>query len=50
MPAISSRTQTHKDYDRLRDWYGGPYKPDDADQRSTRRGRRHRYPPTPLFT
>nr|WP_241212621.1 plasmid pRiA4b ORF-3 family protein [Sphingomonas sp. ABOLG] len=27
---------THEEHDRLRDWYGGPYNPDDIDERFTR--------------
>ena len=27
----------HEDHGRLRDWYGGPYNPDDIDERFTRR-------------
>ncbi len=38
---------THEEHHRLREWYGGPYNPDDTDERFTRRavaaiaGRRH---------
>ncbi|WP_156679329.1 plasmid pRiA4b ORF-3 family protein [Sphingomonas profundi] len=28
---------THEEHDRLRDWHGGPYNPDDIDERFTRR-------------
>lgn len=35
----------HEEHDRLREWYGGPYNPDDIDERFTRRAvvaiRRH---------
>lgn len=27
----------HEDHDRLREWYGGSYNPDDIDERFTRR-------------
>jgi len=27
----------HEEHERLRDWYGGPYNPDDIDERFTRR-------------
>ena len=28
---------THEEHHRLREWYGGPYNPDDIDERTTRR-------------